>query len=110
MKQYRQGDVLLVEVSDKDFDTSEFIPADHKTLALGEATGHHHTFECGDVVVYERPEESNLAINNRGQLVDVRSDAVLAHQEHDAITILKGKYVRIIQREYTPEAIVNVRD
>lgn len=105
--QYRQGDVYLVPVSESEFDTSNMAKAKRPTVALGEATGHHHTFE-GDVVVYE--EKSDLAINERGMLVDVREDAVLTHQEHAPIQVPKGKYRRVIQMEYSPAEIRNVAD
>jgi len=109
MKQYRQGDVLLIEVSDSDFNTDNFAKSKAKTVALGEATGHHHTFE-GDVELFVEQKTSDLAINEQGMLVNVREDCTLVHQEHAAITIPKGKYRRVIQREYTPEAIRNVLD
>lgn len=107
MKQFRQGDVLLVEISEFD---EVFMPVANKTLALGEATGHHHTFD-GDVIVLENPGESSMSINDKGMLVEVRGEsAVLTHQEHAPITIPKGKYKRIIQRQYTPAGIINVSD
>ena len=106
--QYRQGDVLLVEV--EEFDLSGYQKAEKPTVALGEATGHHHTFD-GDVDVYEKTEESTMAVNERGMLVEIKSDkATLVHQEHGAIEVPKGKYQRIIQRQYTPAGIVNVAD
>jgi hypothetical protein len=108
-KQYRQGDVLLIAISDEEFNVKGFIPSENKTVALGEATGHHHTFE-GDVDVFVEEATSNLAVNMQGMLVDVHEDCVLIHQEHARIAIPKGKYRRVIQREYSPEAIHNVAD
>lgn len=107
MRQYRQGDVLLIEV--QELQIEGYSLSNSKTVALGEATGHHHTFD-GDVSVYEKQEESNMAINDKGMLVDVLNDSVLTHQEHAPIAVPKGKYKRIIQREYSPEAIRNVMD
>lgn len=105
-KMYRQGDVLLIEISQFE---EGYTPSKSKTVALGEATGHHHTFE-GDVEILVSKETSNLAVNDQGILVDVRSDAILVHQEHATIEIPTGHYRRIIQREYSPEAVVNVMD
>lgn len=107
-RQFRQGDVLLIEVSDAEFNTENLEATKNKTVALGEATGHHHTFD-GDVMLYE-DKGTELAINDRGILIDVINDSVLTHQEHAPIEVPKGKYKRIIQREYTPEGIVNVAD
>ena len=109
MIQYRQGDVFLIEVPDSEFETKGFVQSKTKTVALGEATGHHHTFE-GDVDVFVAETSENLAVNDQGMLVDVKENSVLVHQEHAAIEVPKGKYRRVIQREYTPEAIRNVMD
>ena len=109
MKQYRQGDVLLIEVSESEFKAKGFVNTKTKTVAVGEATGHHHTFE-GDVDILVEEGTSDLAVNNQGMLVDVRRDSVLRHQEHAPIVVPIGKYRRIIQREYSPDAIRNVMD
>lgn len=98
---YRQGDVLILPVSK--------IPSDLKrtkrvTLALGEVTGHHHSISHGAVGYAD--DENGLA-----EYVEVNGDSAnLTHQEHDTITLPKGKYRKIIQVEYTPEAIRNVAD
>ena len=98
---YRQGDVLIMPVKS--------IPQTKKvtnkvTLALGEVTGHHHTISSGAVGYADEP--TALA-----EYFEVNVDsAELTHQEHDTITIPKGKYRSVIQSEYTPEAIRNVAD
>ena len=98
---YRQGDVLIIPVSK--------IPSDMKrtkrvTLALGEVTGHHHSIAYGAIGYAD--DENSLA-----EYVEVDSDSAdLTHQEHDTISLPKGKYRKIIQVEYTPEAIRNVAD
>lgn len=107
MRQFRQGDVLLIEVDD--FSIEGFELSETKTVALGEATGHHHTFD-GDVQCYVEQSTGNLAVNAQGMLVEVNEDSVLTHQEHAPIAVPKGKYRRVIQREYSPEAIRNVMD
>jgi len=85
----RQGDVLLKKV--------EKIPKglkkrDDKTVALGELTGHHHTFS-GQVCVFGEM--------GKRQFVDVQQQSVLEHQEHKNIVVPKGKYEVIIQREFS---------
>jgi hypothetical protein len=98
--QYRQGDVLLRRI-DK-------IPANKKqtkpTLALGETTGHHHTFE-GGATCYADDEVSLAEF--------VRVDEALAnltHQEHATIPIPKGNYEKLYQVEDTSREITRVAD
>ena len=84
----QQGDVLIIktkEVKGKKLD--------HVTLALGEATGHHHSITKGDALLFE-DENGTL-------FLDVKSsEAELTHQEHKPVTIKKGKYRVGIVREY----------
>lgn len=97
----RQGDTLLRRVND--------IPVQLKqtkncTLALGEKTGHHHTFETGAIGFAD--EETALA-----DFVEVTTPkAPVVHQEHDPIIYPKGKYESLKQVEYTPEALKPVTD
>jgi len=96
MKMYRHGDVILVR--------REALPkgevTEHKelTIALGEATGHHHTLYpatsaagsikkvvVGDVVFLE-----------------VGEDYFLRHQEHREIRIDPGCYEILIEKERDP--------
>lgn len=100
---FRQGDVLLVPV--------DSIPSGlHKTarctLALGEATGHHHTIDQGAVGFSET--DSNVAMAD--YIAVEAALAKLTHQEHDTIEIPKGNYRVYRQVEYTPEAIKPVVD
>lgn len=104
MKQFRQGDVLIREVSS--------IPADVKpvereggriVLAHGEVTGHSHAIasKMADFVV-------NGAVLRR--FLDVKKQVCLRHEEHNEIKLPAGKYEVIIQREWSPEAIRSVAD
>ena len=106
--QYRQGDVLLVAVPE--------IPTDAKLvqqdgsrviLALGEATGHHHSFAAGAAALF-RPDDMPGGMG--GYVAVAGGDALLTHQEHDAIAIPAGLYVQAIQVEETPEAVRRVED
>ena len=93
----RQGDVYIVLDSEKPVTAK---PRQDRTLALGEATGHHHTLATG--VVY-----GELA----GQQWIVLEEATtLTHQEHAALIIPFGVHEVRIQREYHPEAIRRVMD
>jgi len=124
----RQGDVLLIPIeaiTRKNFRTKEafdnaksLLSADlsQKTdniLAYGEATGHHHVLE-GNVIVME--EVSDKAVNDRGQIVEVKEDARLVHTsgdhpDHDTLTVPSGKYLRVVQKQRDPFAgWIRVRD
>lgn len=103
MRQARQGDVLLIRV--------ETIPAKAKTekrdkgrivLAKGEVTGHAHAIANRGVKVYEHEGTRYIRVHKKG--------AELKHEEHGKIALAPGDYEVRIQREYTPQAIVNVRD
>ena len=97
MKQneYRQGDVLLVKVAA----IPEGAKQKDNVLALGEATGHHHTLEGGDVMVKDGI-----------QYVVARQRTRLVHQEHGQIEIPKGKYKVALQHEYSPTENRRVMD
>lgn len=84
---YRHGDLLIKESTKKVDKTKK---SNKLTLALGEATGHHHTlyadgFIYGDSSVFELPQ-----------------DTPLRHQEHNEIVIEKGVYETFMEIEYDP--------
>lgn len=102
----RQGDVLLVRV--------DALPADAKPkardrgrviLAYGEVTGHAHA-------IGDSPTAPRAELLDAGDETYLRVDVVsqLVHEEHDTIELPAGVYRRVIQREYTPDAIRNVAD
>ena len=107
MKQqmYRQGDVLLMPIKGtamgKEPSTAIEPVNGRIILALGEATGHHHSLKANVGTLFEREEKRYLRMD---------IDAPLEHQEHGAILIPRGTYQVVIQREYHPEAIRNVQD
>lgn len=85
---YRQGDVLLKKI---DVLPDNLKPKD-KILAYGEVTGHNHKFTSEQVLVFEDVKHQ--------QFVDVKEEAILEHEEHKHITIPKGLYEVVIQREF----------
>ena len=103
MKMYRQGDVLLCAVKGIPKAAKKQETENRIVLAYGEVTGHAHVIEDLEAVdVFVGPE---------GQLyLQVKEETPLTHEEHGTILIPPGRYERIIQREYTPEAIRNVQD
>lgn len=96
-KTYRQGDVLLVQVKAY---PEKAVKLDHATVALGEATGHHHTFT------------KNVELMELDEQVWVVADesAPLTHQEHATILVAPGIYEVRIQREYEPQEAQGFRN
>lgn len=102
-QQYRQGDVFITRVADE-------IPKDVKPmprekgriiLAHGEVTGHAHAI---------KQRGAKLVSGPAGRFLCVTSAVDLTHEEHGTITLPPGNYRVGIQREYSPEAIRDVKD
>lgn len=101
-KMYRQGDVLVVEVSE--------VPEDKKSvkrqegrlvLAEGEATGHAHAI---------RSQNAKMYAAVAGMFLVLKKAAELVHEEHGKIDLPPGNYQVIRQREYDPIQERLVRD
>jgi hypothetical protein len=87
----QQGDVLIYQL-DEDVEKKATESLNHKTLAEGEATGHHHSIVSG---------VAKLFMINSILHAKVESDeAVLRHQEHDEIKLPKGNFRIGIVQEY----------
>jgi hypothetical protein len=96
---WRHGDVLIAAVT--------AIPAQAKphpstVLAYGEVTGHSHRIET--------PESAELWEINGHLYMTILATTRVIHEEHKPITLVPGTYRVWMQREYTPQAIVTVRD
>lgn len=106
--QARQGDVLLVPVERIPADAKQVPPVDGTVvLALGEATGHHHSISSGAALF--RPDD--VPVGGPGGFLEVgATGATLAHQEHSAIALPPGLYRQAVQVEETPEAVRQVAD
>lgn len=84
---FQQGDVIIEKVSEVKGEKLK-----HLTLAVGEATGHHHSVTEGEADLYEH--EGTLFLK-------VKSDkATVTHQEHKPITLPMGDYKIGIVQEY----------
>ena len=126
---YQQGDVLMLRINDntemmetftgfkgKSITHSRKNPSESSvaTLALGEATGHHHSIdvmddENKDVEVIRHFNNWGWNNRNRQGLGNVPeyfqvngSEATIKHQEHEAITLPEGIYRVRIVKEYDP--------
>lgn len=105
MEFYRHGDVILKPVNKAE--GKEISRGLEFTAALGEATGHHHTFYASpgaEIVAYQGFNEERYA--------EIVGEVVLKHQEHGPIKVKPGSYEIIIKREYdyAEEEIRNVVD
>ncbi len=94
----RHGDLLIVKVDELPEGACAY-PS--RVLAEGEATGHKHELDRGDV--YE--QDGTLYFK-----VDDGHVSTLSHQEHHALSFETGIYKVIRQREYTPDGWRNVAD
>jgi len=102
MKYFRHGDLDGRKI-DKIPKSAK--PLETKTLAYGEVTGHHHSFKSGQVLVYDGNGQK-LDVGGEQievqKYIEVKEDAILSHQEHKEITVPKGNYAILQEREYSP--------
>lgn len=101
--QVRQGDVLFVPIDR--IPEGAKLEKGRKTVAHGEATGHHH-----DVVARDTKSKAEIYSLEDALFVGVEGDVVVTHQEHSTLPVEEGLYEIRIHREYTPEKIRNVLD
>ena len=94
----RQGDILFEKVSSCE-KTGEVLET--KTVALGEITGHHHSFQDkNQVLLYKQSHEempTQLSV-----LDDSAAPNQLEHQEHLSIQFPKGEYLIKREQSYNP--------
>jgi hypothetical protein len=98
---YRHGDVLIAPTTEEVPSQARVRPT--QTLAWGEVTGHSHRIaEAGAAEVVEAGSTLFLRV--------LAPQATLVHEEHKPIVLSQGLYRVWFQREYTPRAILQVRD
>lgn len=96
---YRQGDILIVAVG-RVAAHPHRRPVEGGVLAFGEATGHAHRVEAGEV--FDQMGERYIVAGAEG--------ARVVHDEHDTIVLPEGSYRVIRQREFSPEGDRRVAD
>ena len=109
MKQFRQGDVLLIQVNDIPKNAQKVT---EKIIAHGESSNHCHRV-TNNVEVMECNGETYLQVNDEGSLEHVLvSNPTTWTKEHYPIKLEKGYYKVIKQVEYDPyeDHIRNVID
>ncbi|MFD9422941.1 MULTISPECIES: hypothetical protein [unclassified Streptomyces] len=107
---YRQGDVLIVAVEESAVPT-HFLKATGElrdgrgrlVLALGEVTGHAHAVQGPGRLIREAGQFGPM-------LLHLPDGGRVVHEEHAAISLPKGWFRVVRQREYAPGAIRIVAD
>lgn len=117
---YRHGDVILVKVetTGKEYD----LASKSKILARGEVTGHahrtrksymHDIVDPAAVLQETQKQAESLQLSSedlRGILRVTQEIDELTHEEHGTLSIPKGEYAVILQREWTGEMEERVYD
>ncbi len=97
---YRHGDVLIGRINSLPVGAQKRVGA---TLAHGELTGHSHRIQQSHTV--------QLWVHGNDLFLEVKEpSAKLVHEEHQAIELPQGLYRVWRQREYRPDAYVEVMD
>ena len=94
-KQYRQGDVLIIEAPDARPSAAHKrapSPGGRVVLAQGSATGHAHAITSPGAVLMTAPDDDAILM--------LESDATLVHDEHDPIALPAGTFLVRIQRQW----------
>jgi hypothetical protein len=102
---YRQGDVLIIPVTDVPERLDPVARENGRIiLAHGEATGHAHAIKAEGAALFRDPKLAAAFLTVTGEPV------ALEHDEHDTITLPPGSYRIVRQREYAPEEVRYVAD
>jgi hypothetical protein len=97
---YRHGDVLIRYIASLPVGAQKRLGA---TLAHGEITGHSHRIQQSHAV--------QLWVHGSDLFLEVKEpSATLVHEEHRAIELPQGLYRVWKQREYRPDAYMEVVD
>lgn len=118
MKTIRQGDILFKLCNEKP--KAQIKKHAQLTVALGEATGHHHTlYPEGTVKIFKAIKETTCIeklgdgkapniieefFNDGKRFIKLDAEWLLRHQEHKELKIGPGTYEIITEREYDPFA------
>jgi hypothetical protein len=96
---YRQGDVLIEQIPRLPIDARQ---REGATLAHGELTGHSRLGQVDAIQLWVQGTVLFLEVK--------AASATLVHEEHRAIELPRGFYQVRRQREYRPDAYVEVMD
>lgn len=96
MKNYRQGDVMMLGVAEIPPDAKQVKRDGRIVLAVGTSKGQAHAIEDAHVELFDRNGTMYLRI--------AKKEAKLVHDEHRVLKIAPGLYEVRRQLEHTPEA------
>lgn len=97
---YRHGDVLIRRIATLPVGAQK---REGTTLAHGEVTGHSHRIQ--------QSHAAQLWANGSDLFLEIKEpSATLIHEEHRAIELPQGLYRVWKQREYRPDAYIEVED
>lgn len=104
-KQIQQGDVLLRLIPNNQLPKGcKRRPG--RTLAHGEQTGHHHTWDNG-VAILDTPDGRTFAVNETSE------PKTLTHQEHKPVVLAPGQaceFGQVIEKDWFTEMTRPVMD
>lgn len=106
MKLFRQGDVMIRQVSRIPRSAQAKENSGRIVLAYGEVTGHAHAIAPNEAVEFTMADAAGAV----RRFLKVTSEATVKHEEHAPIPLPAGLYEIIQQREYSPSEIRNVAD
>lgn len=90
----RQGDILILPVKSIPPTATQAAPTNGRlVVALGEATGHHHSFHHRPGITMFRDDGAGGAL-----YLKTTEPVPLEHQEHTALVIQPGTYRVVNQR------------
>ena len=102
--QIQQGDTLFFHRTEKLPDGCK--KRKSRTFALGEATGHHHTFDDG-VAVMDAPDGRVFVVNETGE------PKPLLHQEHGKTIFAPGvpyEFGQVREKDWFTDMVLLVTD
>lgn len=99
IKVYRHGDLLLHHTNKPKKARKKV--KEGNCILEGEVTNHHHRASAGATVEICVDEPSQANDYHRGTVI-APAKTTITHEEHDTITLRKGKYDAYVQREYDP--------
>lgn len=102
--QIQQGDVLLRRINSLPVGCKKL---ETLTLAQGEHTGHHHSFDSdGGVALMEAPDKRVFVVNSGDK------PAPLTHQEHKPVMVPPGihEFGQVCEKNWFTEMVAAVRD
>ena len=107
LRQYRQGDMMLEEINSMPAEAQVVKNRGRIVLAEGSTKTDAHMLKATEAQEQAHSGERYFRVKKRTKLECLNNSG---ESRHDALSIEKGDYRLVLQREYTPEAIRNVLD